>query len=107
MPRPGNTIEKIRRNAFFLMNCASDKLWDPAWGGEDILGLDELVQKCYRALKDAESQCSGEVLALVSSAMFAVEEFYDIPARGTIKPAERPPELKALATAKAIQQYVG
>ena len=87
MPRPDNTIEKIRLNAWHLMGCASDKLWDPAWGGEDLLALDALACKLYRAIvsKNMEQR---------AVARHAFEEFYDLgPGQLPSDPYERPPEI--------------
>ena len=101
--RPNNSIEKIRKNAWFLLGLDRSGLWDPFWAGEDLMGFDDLVTKVYEELKQARKVLKkGKALEAVAAAMFRIEEFYDIPPGGKIPPSKRPPEITAQLKAQGL-----
>jgi len=86
MPRPDNTIQKMRLEAW--RHAGFGDIWNCSWLGEDFLGLDSLCCKLYIGLKNG-----GEDAAV---ARHAFEEFYDVGLDGKFSPPGiRPPEITA------------
>lgn len=89
MPRPDNTIEKVRSNAWHLMTLSQHKLWNETWAGEDLLMLDNLCCKLYDALRSKDKE-------KIAVAKHLFEETYDVGADGRYPPpGVRPPEITA------------
>lgn len=96
MPRPNNTIQKIRANAWHLLSLYTQGLMNESYAGADLLAMDDLACKLYRAMVTMDK----EDLAV---ARHAFEEFYDLgPGQMPSDPYERPPEITAQLKAQGL-----